>query len=321
MNFQYITFIRVQFSRYNSASPTNYRPYPKGEDMLLKSRPHNHIHIMLLLATLCATVVSAGSPPSRLDLFDASDNHLMYILFTKYNGGFNIEREVFMSDGTFMRRVVINYNSADQRVSEVSFNFNDDTSYVMKYQPENAVKNFSLFDQFKVDQVGGPVNYAPGADPLKFDLTYQKSGAVASQVSYEKDAEGNLTKVLVSDQNGQLSYYGSFTTDGAGVKQSKASLKGGPQASVRTRGTSIIEVSFNLRMAGEVRCDLITLSGRHAATLLRDNMKQGSQKKQFRLDGQTLRGMAGGVYIFAVSVNGVTVSRSRYLHQNVGGVR
>ncbi|MBN1575666.1 MAG: hypothetical protein JW913_03890 [Chitinispirillaceae bacterium] len=293
--------------------------------MLYHSRFHRKFSFLTAMLTVSAilfSVLAQPKPPDRLDLFDASDNNLMFVTFQYDAAGRNISREVFMSDSTFMRRVAINYNPAGQRISEVSYNFNEDTSFVLTYQPGADMTGFTIVDQFKLDHVGGAVNYS-NADPLNFDLTYQKTGGVAARVAYEKDNEGHLIKVLVYGQSGAIEYYGLFTTPGVGVKRGVTSGKSSPQALVKTRGGSMIEVEFNLRSAGEVRCELVTLSGRHAATLLRGRMEQGVQKRRFRFDGGTLRGVAGGVYVVTVSVDGVTVSRSRYLHQNrvMGGVR
>jgi hypothetical protein len=275
----------------------------------------------IALLFLCL-LVSASENPSRLDLYDASDNHLMFMTFQYNEAGLNTGREVFMSDETFMRRVAINYNSEGKRISEVSYNFNEDTSWVMRYQHGEAT-GFSIVDQFKMDYVGGMVNYTPGADQLNFDLTYQKTGGAAARMAYEKDGAGNLTKVSVFDQSGAMQYYGVFNSTGVIRGAKSGGVKGSSQAVVKARGGSVIEVSFNLRTAGEVRCDLITLSGRHAGTLLRGRMEAGIQQRSFRLDGKAFRGVAGGVYIFVVSIDGVTVSRSRYLHQHqgLGGVR
>jgi hypothetical protein len=142
-------------------------------------------------------------------------------------------------------------------------------------------------------------------------------------VTYEKDAEGNLTRVLVNDEGGVPQYYGVFTSEGVSVKGRRMDPKVLPQAQVKVRGGSVIEVRFNLRTAGEVRCDLVTLSGRNAATLLEGHMDPGDQRRSIHLGNRVLRGVAGGVYVVVVSVDGVTMSRSRYVHQSagMGGVR
>jgi hypothetical protein len=198
-------------------------------------------------------------------------------------------------------------------------NFNDDTSSVLAYQPGAEVTGFTLVDQFKMDWIGGGVTYSPVANPLVFDLSYKATGGLAARVTYEQDGGGNLTKVNVADQNGVTSYYGLFDNTPIRVKREGIVEKAQAPAIVQTRG-GLIDVQLNLRTQGEVRCDLMTLSGRHAATLLRENVGQGVVKRSFRLDGKTLRGVAVGVYVLMVSVDGVTVSRSRYLHQHrVGG--
>jgi hypothetical protein len=291
--------------------------------MLCYSRIHQKISRAVLLPAVCAVPLIAAVSPVRLDLYDASDNDLLFVTFQYNDAGLNTGREVYMSDSTFIRRVAINYNSAGKRINEVSYNFNDDTSYVMTYKQGGEALSFSIADQFKMDQVGGYVDARASGGQWSYDLQYQKTGGVAAKIRYEKDDEGNLLKVLVSDSGGALQYYGVFTNDGAGVKRPAGASKWGVPAEIRTRGGSMVEVSLNLRTAGEVRCDLVTLSGRRAATLMRGRMNAGVSKRSFRLGGGALRGVAGGVYVFVVSIDGTTVLRSRYLHQNqgVGGVR
>jgi hypothetical protein len=221
-----------------------------------------------------------------------------------------------------MRRVEIYYSADGRRSTEVSYNYNDDTSWVMTYQQTPEATGFLITDNFKVDQLGGVVSYSM-ADPLRFDLTYKNTGATAAKMLYTKDALGNLARVDVNDQNGVLQYYGLFATEGVGVREGRSVAPDMPQATVKTRGGSVMEVRLHLRTAGEVRCDLVTLSGRCAATLLRVNLQPGEHTRSVRFDNGALRGVAGGVYVVIVSVSGVTVSRSRYLYQTqgAGGVR
>jgi len=270
-------------------------------------------------------VDAAATPlkqPSRLDLYDASDNHLMYLTFNYDGSNRCVRRTVYMADSTFMRRVEIFYSADGRRSTEVSYNFNDDTSWVMTYQQTPDATGFSITDNFKVDWVGGNVTYSM-ADPLRFELKYQNTGKTAAKMNYQKDGIGNLVRVDVTDQNGVMQYYGVFSTEGVGVIRAAAGAANLPQATVTARGGLVMEVQFNLRTAGEVRCDLVTLSGRCAATLLRTNLQPGAHTQSIRRDHGALRGVAGGVYVVTVSVDGVTVVRSRYLHQNqgAGGVR
>ncbi len=292
-------------------------------------KPSERFHRVSSIITLTATcfsiiltaVFAEVKPPLRLDLYDASDNNLMFVLFT-YDGttGRNTGRTVYMSDSTFVREVKINYDGAGKRINEVSYNFNGDTSFMTSYEHSGDNTAFSIVDQFKLDHVGGKVSYS-NTDPLNFDLKYQANSATAAKMIYSNDQEGNLTRVDIADQSGMVQYYGVFLNT-LGVKRSLSGSKVAQQTLVKTRGASIIDVNFNLRKAADVRCDLITLSGRLAGTLFDGQLKQGMQKKSLRLDGGTVR-QANGVYLFVVSVDGVTVSTSRILYRNqaAGGVR
>jgi hypothetical protein len=271
---------------------------------------------VLFLSSLTGAAHSTIAP-LRLDLFDASDNALMFVTFTYDLQDRNIMREVYMSDSTFIRKVLIMYDAAGNRSREISYNFNDDTVFVMTYQPGDPVTGFTLVDQFRMDQVGGAVSYS-NADPLNFDLTY-KSGASAAKVGYEQDGEGNLTRVNVTDASGGVQYYGIFTNGIVGVNHQVSSTRGALPAVVKMRGGALIDVQFNLRTAGNVRCELMTVSGRRASLLYSGNVKAGASTKRFRMDGHGGASVASGIYLMVVSVDGVTVSRSRYLHQNVAG--
>jgi hypothetical protein len=261
--------------------------------------------------------------PLRLDLYDASDNSLMFVTFSYDAQNRNIIRDVYMSDSTFIRRVFIEYDASGNRTREVSYNFNDDTIYVMTYQtPGDPVTGFTLVDEFKLDQIGSPVSYST-ADPLNFDLSYKSgasAGTSAAKMGYEQDADGNLVRVNVTDGSGAVQYYGKFINgEVSGVGQQQVSTRGVQPAVVKLRGGSCIDVQFNLRTPGAVRCELMTVSGRRASLLYSGSVKAGESTKRFRIDGSGSIGVASGIYLMVVSVDGVTVSRSRYLHQNVAG--
>jgi len=268
---------------------------------------------------LCAVATSAAVFPTRLDLFDASENKLMYIIF-EYEGGRNVSRTVYMADSTFVRRVMITRNADGVPTNEVSYNFNDDTSLVTSYQYTGGAAQVKIVDQFRMDQIGGTVNYS-ASDKPDYELTFKKTGALAAKVQYEKDSEGNLDKVTIVDKNGNVQYYGKFTNDVVGVvQQSERRGQKGAQVIITPRGAQRLELQLDLDAAGDVRCELITLSGRCAAVLLTAQVKAGQQKLQLRFNGNERR-VANGVYLLTVSINGKTVVHSRYLHQNsaIGG--
>jgi|GEM_PF-2481403 len=285
----------------------------------------NCFSVICVLALALTTVYAEGlHRPLRLDIFDAANNALMFITF-EYDGfGVHRSRTVYMSDSTFMRRVAVNYDNNGQRSNDISYNFNDDTSYITTYQHSAGALGFSITDQFRVDQVGGMVT-ATTADQLNYGV-YYKTNDVAASISYEKDEHGNPVRVTVTGQNGEV-YYGIFTNgDISGVQRPRISA-GATElrtVSVHPRGVLGVDIRFNLRKASQVRCDLMTLSGRRAGTPINGAFKAGTYERTLRSGDATMNRVAAGVYMLVVSVDGAVAYSGKYLHQSnakVGGVK
>jgi hypothetical protein len=282
------------------------------------SPPARAIPAILLLTA----GIYAAEYPLRLDLFDASDNNLMFITF-EYENGRNTSRTIYASDSTFMRRVIISRNAGGSRTNEVSFNFNDDTSFVTRYQQSGTTTSMKIVDQFSVDQIGGTLDYTASGNN-SYDATFPKTGTPAAKVTYESNADGTLRKVTVFNGKGQTQFYGVFTNGSVDiVPPNQPPNRACPAASLRLRGARQLELRLNLPASGEVRCQLTTLAGRAAGTLFNAPVKAGLQKLLVRADGNGSRRIADGVYLLTVSVDGMAVLRSRYLHQNktTGGTR
>jgi hypothetical protein len=288
--------------------------FRRRSDMKPLRRLHPALRIVFVGIASFFTLVTAEVLPLRLDLYDASDNALMFITF-EYQGGVNVGRTVYMADSTFIRHVAINRGGDGARTSEVSYNFNDDTSFVTSYRSSGGTPEFGIVDQFRVDQVGGAVSYAT-TDGVSFDLTFRKTGERAVKMTYEKDGSGKPTTVSVIDKNGILQYYGVFTNGEMGVTTPRVRGAGAALVSVVPRGARRIELQAHLTSAGVMRCELVTLSGRIAGTLFSGVVQPGFRKVGIRLEGEGVDRVAEGIYLLTVSVDGVTESRSRYLYQN-----
>jgi hypothetical protein len=166
------------------------------------------IRAALLAFALCIASAFAQAP-TRLDLYDGADNHLMFVTF-EYDGQKNISRTVYMSDSTFVRKIMVERDEQGKSTREVSLNFNDDTSLTTNFHYSGDATFFSIADQFKVDQVGDTVSCLAG-DPLHFSLSYKRTNTPAASIGYEKNNDGALTKVTISDNTGGPSYYGVFS--------------------------------------------------------------------------------------------------------------
>lgn len=262
-------------------------------------------------------VLVHSANPTRVDFYDKSQNHLMYLMF-HYEGERLTGRTLYMADGTFKREVNLVTGPTGARVSETSFDFNGDTSFVTKYSVTGSETKFTINDQFKLDHLGGPVKYAAADGQKDFMLNYD-NGDFASHIQYETLADGTPTKVLVYDQNNVMQYYGEFSS--VGVKESVGRIGGSPQAVISPRGGAGVDLRLNLSAPGLVTCKLMTLSGRVAGVLFNEMVPKGHMLRSVTA-GHTPK-VASGVYLLVVSVNGKVVSSSRYLSEIAvsGGVQ
>jgi len=281
---------------------------------------------LLIVSVLCLIGISqAATKPTRLDLYDNFGNLLMFVTFEYNESGVNTKRTVFMADSTFIREVRINYDANSQRANEVSYNFNKDTSFVTAYQRNGSVTSFSIVDQFRMDYIGGMVSYNEEPNKLNYTLQYNETGGQAATMVYTKDNEGNLVGVVVTDQSGKEQYIGKFVNEDVGATQQLARKGQLKSVAISQRGGSLLDLRINLPNAGNVRCELLTLSGRRVQQLFNGKLKAGYHSRHFRINNGTSGSVSNGVYLVIVSVNGVNVLQERYLHQpaaaSVGGVQ
>lgn len=277
-----------------------------------------------VIVTFFVFAAHAVVKPVRLELYDNFENFLMFVTF-EYENEVNTKRTVYMADSTFIREVRINYNGDGTRANEVSYNFNNDTSFVTSYEYNSPLTSFSVVDQFKMDHVGGQVSYNQTANQLNYTLQYNSNGAQAATMAYTKDAEGNLVEVVITDESGKEQYIGKFINHEVGVKEQRAQKGRLKNVSISQRGASMLDFRINLPNASDVRCELMTLSGRRVQQLFNGKLKSGYHSRHFRISNSTSGKVSNGVYLLVVSVDGVNVLQERYLHQHavasVGGVR
>lgn len=261
---------------------------------------------------------ASGAPvPVQLDLYDASNNHLMYITFDYDTVGRNTGRHIFMADETFMRSVEITYDDMGRRLNEVSYNFNGDTIYTTSFSQASNGTSFTIQDQFGLDLTGDRIVYS-NDNLFDFSLMYGQTGEQAAMVAYTKTEDDHFVRVDIIGQSNEDAYYG-LVTYGEMMEVSQSGQKSGKhsQVSILSRAKRI-DVTFNLRSAGNARCELLTLSGRSAVVLYDGRMRKGSHTHRFNLDRDAQERLSSGVYLFKVSVNGKGVMHSRYLYQSSG---
>jgi hypothetical protein len=255
--------------------------------------------------------VFSVSSQTRLELYDAQGNWLMFVRFAYDSTGKNtgFDRTVFMSDSTFMRNVSVKTDGSGQRLTETSYNFNGDTVFQSTFGASGS--SISTRDQFGVDQFGGPVGIASKGD-MQYDLS--QGGSVINKMTYEKDDQDRLTRVNVSDADNTLMYYGIFSYDVEGVVATGKKRAFNPAIEQTRRGSLILRVS--LEKPSAVRCDLLSLSGKRVGVMLNTRLPKGVHRQVVPLVSQHSRALAMGVYCVSLSVDGRTVAVERLLVQD-----
>ncbi|MCX7727431.1 MAG: hypothetical protein N2053_11365 [Chitinispirillaceae bacterium] len=271
------------------------------------------------LLSMISTVFSALLPV-RLDIYDASDNHLMFVEF-KYENGRNTERIVYMSDSTFVRRVYIRYRQDGSRKEELSYNFNEDTSFILTYKDggftvESYINRAEDLKENRLDYVGGAVRWET-LDNLNFNLFYNVDNSLAAIMNYEADESGNLVRVRIKDPLSEDEYVGVFTNEEVSVKQPYIGNQRLNYFDLKRSGGGIIEFEVNLTNKKEVSCELIGLNGVKVRTLFKEGLKEGNYKKTIRI-GRGNEKLPNGVYVLIFKIDGKVIMKSRYLHQYVG---
>lgn len=257
---------------------------------------------------LCISTLVSGSPITRMDIFDAADNPLLFVTFEYSDAGVCIKRNVFTSDSTFMYSTTIQPGSATVLRKEVSLDFNNNTLYTSTINaPSTGTTAFSSVDQFGLPQYGAPLGYAE-ATPNTFDIT--QSGTKLCREQYEYTTDGQLSGITILDKNGVKAWYSVVTPKDVAVgKQVRLLPFNSLQVSVN-RGM----VRLQCAMAAEqfVSAELLTPNGRRVQYLVHKNISKGNHifttsKGSF---------LASGVFIVRVTINGAAALTRKVIVQN-----
>lgn len=256
-----------------------------------------------LVLLFYSLIYSESEEIKRADFYDASGNHLMYVEFV-YKNGKNTERNVYMSDGYFKRRTVLVDNSSGKREKEVSFDYNEDTSSVTTIAADGKKTSFTVRDQFKVEQFGGDVSYSGSG----YEFDFFQNGSLINKMKY------NGKRIEVLDKTGLLAYY--VELDNVPIRN--INRKRSPSLmSIQQRGSSRFMVHLTLFSPSNVSCDLISLSGKKLATLFSKNLVYGSISESINLRS-VIPGLADGVYLINMSIDGKRVYRDKVLVKSSG---
>ena len=223
---------------------------------------------MVLLWCTVPDIASAQTRLDRLDFFDKASNPLFFVTFDYDAGGRNTGRTVYMSDSTFVQRTGFVSDAAGNRTRETSFNFNDDTSGYSLFANVNSTPAVLAYDQFGLDQLGGPVSWTT-TDQVNF--TVLQRGAAINKVKYLIDASGNLSRIEVLDNAGGLLYYAQPTAIAAALPRTRPAHP--LSARIVSAESGVCRIFLSVDIPAQVRIDQFQLSGQRIASL---NKRMGS---------------------------------------------
>lgn len=242
----------------------------------------------------------------RIDLFDKSDNHLLFVTFDYDSSGKNTGRSIFASDSTFLRHTSFQTNAAGDIVRETSLDFDSNTAYYTTLSASAGKTTFSVFDQFGLDQLGGAVSYS-ATGQTAFDLS--QNSAVLNRIAYDTAADGGVTRINVLDKTGSLLYYAAVASASAVVQGAAAHVPMRPGITLTNSGQCL--VVFEVLKPSTVSLEMFTVSGRNAGRLFCRQFAAGTYSLRARPDAGVAIRPATGIYLFRLSINGATAAVTR----------
>jgi len=267
---------------------------------------HDVVRSATAFAVLFICTLSSGSPITRMDVFDAADNHLLFVTFNYDEAGVCIGRDVFASDSTFLRSVAIKSGGTTAATKETSIDYEGNPLFVSTINPPSGgATSFSTVDQFGMSQYGTALSYTEST-PNMFTVT--QSSALLCKEQYEYNSNNELSKISVSDKSGASAWYATITYQSVAVTHDKLRKNTGSVHLTSHRGRILI--NLDLLNAGFVRAELITPAGRRARVLLDKQIASGSHS--FTSEDALL---GNGTYIVKVTLNGTAVTTRKVVVQ------
>lgn len=255
---------------------------------------------------LCIATLSFSSLPTRMDIFDASDNHLLFVTFEYAGDGVCTGRNVYTSDSTFLyhSNVQSGTNGSSKEISE---DYLENRLFTSTITPSGGKTEFSTVDQFNLTQFGSALSYTQSEEN-----TYEikQDNSLICKEKYEYDSAGVLSRIIIFDKNGQKAWYANIGYKDVGVKKPGIAR---PVSSLRVsanRGSVMIKCKLN---SGQfVSAELLTPTGRRVKYLVRKEVNQGDHV--FISSRRELP--ASGAYIVRVSTDDVPVLVQKIFLQN-----
>jgi hypothetical protein len=249
-------------------------------------------------AILCIGSLSADfNTITRMDVYDASDNHLLFVTFEFTGDGACTGRNVFTSDSTFLYHTTFQNGSAGS-VKETSVDYLENPLYNSTLTTAGDKTDFSTTDQFGLSLFGSAVSTAQ-TETNAWEI--KQGGTVLGKETYEYDSLGKLSRIILNDKNGEKAWYATVVYQDVGVKKQGAVRSLNSLKVSANRGSVMLRCTLN---SGQfVSAELLTPSGRRVRYLVHNKLTKGDHV--FITSREDLP--ANGAYIVKVSADNVPV--------------
>lgn len=266
------------------------------------------IHLIVTVALLCWTGIYAAARIDRIDLFDKDDNLLLFVNLLYNASGANTGRTVYSGDSTYLYSTMFENDAQGNRSAERSYNFDGDLVFNTTFASQTGTTLFHTFDQFGLSWFGSQVGYPA---PVNNTYTLSQNGAPAYTMTYEHAPDGSLTKISVRGADGSLLYYALFSPNFSSAVSSERPINAKPLLTISEDG--ICRLSIALQKTSQVAIDLYSVSGKVSLSQV-SRLDKGRHSIAFGLSSNGRR-LSPGVYAGVTRVNGIQVSRDKFIIQ------
>jgi hypothetical protein len=264
--------------------------------------------LTVCIVVLAFVALCEAARVDRIDIYDKSDNHLLFVTFDYDSTGANTGRSVFASDSTFLRSTT--FQPSGTAVKENSIDFNGSLVFSTTRSPSTGGNaSFSTIDQFGMDQFGGPMSFSLASSN---NYTVTQNGQLSCTEQYQIAADGTLNRITILDKTGSLMYY-AIASPVTAISVSPSEMPKQPVLAIGNRG--IIKARFNLVRSSHVCLEIYTCAGRKAAGLIDKIVSGGSHELDASVPGPGGKGLGNGAYIVRLTIDGTAAVSNKMLLQ------
>jgi hypothetical protein len=253
----------------------------------------------IITAALFLSVTVCFARINRLDVYDKTDNKLMFVTFQYDAAGKNTGRDVFFADSTFLRHTSLQFNAQNQVIKESSINFDSILVFYTNISSSGTSSTFSVFDQFNLDQFGGAMSSST-SDQVTY--TISQGGAAINKIKYTLTS-GSVQRIDVCDNAGAILYYalaGSTPIHMDPDRQFVAVQR----PSVTALGRGYFKVFCNLLQPANLTLELFNISGRRAAVVMNKQFGPGAHSIKADAFASRPKTLSNGAYIVRLAIDG-----------------